>query len=76
MLKMNEHKRTYLMDFIPNKTLLSAVMFARRMIRQGTPPGLANYRAAKYYHVPVSSVAYYVGQVAGTVKGRKKSGKH
>ena len=60
------------MDYITNKTLLKAVMFARTMIRKGTPPGLANYRAAKHYGVSVSSVAHYVGQTAGTVKGRKK----
>jgi len=56
----------YYMDYIPNKTLFKAVMFSRKMIRDGLPAGLANCRAAKYYGVNSSEVARYVGQVGST----------
>jgi hypothetical protein len=42
-------RRDSLMDYIPNKTLFKAVMFARKMMRQGEGPGRANYKAAAYY---------------------------
>lgn len=64
--------RRYTMDFIPDKTLFAAVMFARRMIREGTPPGVANTRAAHCYGVPVSDVAHYVGQAGGTTVRRRR----
>ena len=62
----------YQMDYIPDKELFKAVMFARRMIRQGTKPPLANSRAAKYYHVSVSDVAKYTGQTGGRVAATQK----
>ena len=62
------------MDYIPDKTLFKAVMFARGMIRRGTRPDIANDRAAKYYEVSVSDVAHYVGQVGGTVSKRAHKG--
>ena len=52
----------YKTDYIPDKDLYAAVMFARKMIRQGTPAGLANYKAARYYGVDSSDVAHFVGQ--------------
>jgi hypothetical protein len=59
------------MDYIPDKTLYAAVMFARKMIREGTAPGIANTRAAKYYKVSSKDVAHHVGQVASKVRVRK-----
>lgn len=56
--------RMYDHDYIEDKSVFAAVSFARKMIRTGTSPGLANYRAARYYDVDVSTVARYVGQVA------------
>jgi hypothetical protein len=53
------------MDYIPDKALFAAVMFARKMMREGTPPGIANTRAANYYAVSVQDVAHYIGQVGG-----------
>ena len=65
-------KRRYLMDYIPDRTLFKAVMFARKMIREGTPAATANYRAANYYKVSVSDVAHYSGQAGGTSRGRRQ----
>jgi hypothetical protein len=59
------------MDYIPDRTLFNAVMFARRMIREGTPPGVANTRAADYYGVSVQDVAHYTGQVGGRSARRR-----
>src|SRR4051794_3518951 len=65
-------KRRYAMDYIPDAALYAAVMFARNLIREGTPPGVAITRAANYYEVEVSDVARYVGQAGGTCSHRKK----
>jgi hypothetical protein len=59
------------MDYIPDKTLFKAVMFARRMMREGTAPPVANTRAAAYYGVPASAVARYTGQVGGRTRWRR-----
>lgn len=63
----------YNMDYIPDKELFKAVMFARKMIREGTPPGIANTRAAGYYGKKVYDVARYVGQTASRVKSKRNS---
>jgi hypothetical protein len=68
-------KRRYAMDYIADPTLYKAVMFARKMIREGTSPGIANTRAAQYYRVAVAEVAYYTGQAAGTCAQRNRSKK-
>jgi hypothetical protein len=60
------------MDFIPDKNLFKAVMFARDMIRDGTPAGVAISRAARYYGYESNEVARYVGQAAGTFAHRKR----
>jgi hypothetical protein len=54
-------RRRYEIDYVPDRTRYSAVMFALRMMRQGTPPGIANTRAANYYGVSVQDVAHYTG---------------
>jgi hypothetical protein len=65
MKNQGDGKRKYRMDFIPDKKLYAAVMFARKMIRQGVSPGLANYKAAEHYGFSTSQVARYVGQFGG-----------
>ena len=65
-------KRRYAMDYIPDPELYKAVMFARKMIRDGTPAGIANTRAANYYDVDVSDVARHVGQAGGTYRHRRR----
>ena len=66
---MSEH----IMDYIKDKTLFKAVMFARKMIRDGTPVGLAEYKAARYYGVKKSDVSFYVSQTGGRVNGIKRN---
>ncbi len=61
-------RQKYTMDFIPDKILYKAVMFARNMMRKGTPPPIANARAAKYYGVSINDVAHYTGQNASRIK--------
>ena len=39
----------------------AAAMFARKMIRGGTPPGLTFYYAATYYQVNMTEVAQFLG---------------
>lgn len=65
-------RRRYAMDYIPDPTLYRAVMFARKMIRDGTPPGVAISRAAGYYKVNVTDVARYTGQTGGTLSHRRR----
>lgn len=65
-------KRRYAMDYIPDPTLFKAVMFARKLMRDGVPPPVANVRAANYYQVQVSDVAHHTGQTGGTHAHRRK----
>ena len=65
-------KPRYHMDYIPDKTLFAAVMFARKMMREGTRPSVANTRAANYYGVSVQAVAHYTGQIGGRSKSHKR----
>lgn len=58
------------MEFIADKDTFKAVMFAKKMIGQGTPAGLAIYKAARYYGVDQADVAYYTRQ-KWTTKKRK-----
>ncbi len=62
----------YGMDYIPDRALFAAVMFARKMIREGLPAGIANHRAANYYGVSTHDVAHYVGQVGATCARRRR----
>lgn len=57
--------------YIPDKKLYGAVMWSRKMISEGTSPGLANYRAAKYYGFETGAMAHYTGQVASRIKRLK-----
>lgn len=66
MITKNGKKRhSYQMDYIADKDLYRAVMFARKMISEGTAIGLAIYRAATYYGYDSSEVAKYIGQRGG-----------
>jgi hypothetical protein len=47
-------------------------MFALKMMHQGTPPAIANSRAADYYGVAVQDVAHYTGQAGGRSARRKR----
>ena len=68
-------KYDYLMDYIPDKDLYKAVMFACKIMRGGTTPELAIRRAAKYYDVDMSDVAHYVGQRGNRIKEERKEEK-
>ena len=71
--KSSSQKRKYLMDYIEDRDLYMAVMFARKMIRSRRLwAPLAIRKAARFYRVNTSDVAHYVGQVGGTVAGRKR----
>lgn len=69
MNKQKENK--YLTNYIDDKQLYKAVMFARKMIRQGGIPAYCIHRAARYYNRPTYVVAHYVGQVGFNVRRRK-----
>lgn len=58
-------KSPYIMDYIPDKDLYKAVMFACKMIRNGTNPSIAIRRASYYYEVDMADVSHYVGQRGG-----------
>lgn len=47
-----------------------AVMFARKMIRAGTPPPLAFHRAGTYYGVATSDVASWFGRMRGSAPAK------
>jgi hypothetical protein len=67
-------KRTpYRMDYIPDKQLFAAVMWAREQIREGQAPGIAIYKAANYYGYSTEDVAHYVGQEASRKRHRYNS---
>jgi hypothetical protein len=66
-------KRRFRMDYISNKQLFKAVMFARSMMRKGTSPARANHVAASYYGFSTEQVAHYTGQCAGTTAGRRRA---
>jgi hypothetical protein len=51
------------MDYIPDRTLYCAVMFALRMMEEKWLATEAITRAATYYGVAAHSVTHYVNQV-------------
>jgi len=65
-------RRRYAFDYIGDQALFKAVMFALKMMREGTPPGVANTRAASYYGFAVHEVAHYTGQAGGTCARRRR----
>jgi hypothetical protein len=60
------------MDYIADRTLFKAVMFARHLMRKGEAPAVANAIAARYYGVHVSDVAHYTGQVGAYFANRRR----
>ena len=62
---MAKPKYEYEMDYISDKPTYKAVMFARKMMRDGLRAPVAIRKAAYYYDVDMSDVAHYVGQVGG-----------
>lgn len=44
--------------------MFKAVTFSAKMIWDGEPVGLANYKASKYYNVEQKKVAHYIGKWA------------
>ena len=55
-------------EYIEDKDLFKAVMFAKKMINSGQPAGLAIYKAARYYGVDQSEVARLAGQKRSSKK--------
>lgn len=62
----------YLMEYIQDKALYKAVMWSRKMIREGLDPRLAHSRAAKYHRVSIHDVAHHVGTVGGNVQAKRR----
>ena len=65
-----------LMEYIKDKDVYKAVMFARSMHREGMGMGLAIYKASRYYKVDQQDVAYYMGQLGGNVNSIRRKGWH
>ena len=68
---MSKAKYNYSMDYIPEKDLYKAVMFARKMRRDGRSAENAIRIASRYYGVDMSDIAHYMGQVGGRIKAEK-----
>ena len=66
-------RHEYIMDYIPDKDLYKAVMYARDMIHDRTQPSIAIRKAAFAYKVDMSDVAKYIGQGGG--RKEKKTNK-
>ena len=62
---MSKAKYDYLMDYIPDKAVYKAVMFACEMIRQGKGFWQAIRTASRYYDVDMEDVRHYVSQRGG-----------
>ena len=75
---INHKERTmmskdYKLPYIEDKATRSAVYFALKMKQEGTPIGLAIYKAAKYYKTTVKEVAFYMGKVGSRANARRIS---
>ena len=68
---MSKAKYDYLMDKASDKDTFKAVMFACKMIRQGSLPSNAIRTASRYYDCDMSEVAQLVGQRGGRTNGEK-----
>ena len=69
---MGVAKYDYVMDYIEDKTLYKAVMFARQMIRDGEYPSHAIRKASKYYKRDMGDIAHYVGQCGSRRANEKR----
>lgn len=63
-------KHEYIMDYIPDKQLYKAVMYARTLIAEHSYRAPAAIRKASYvYKVDMRDIAKYLGQRGGRRKG-------
>lgn len=69
---MAKTKYDYVMDYISDKDVFKAVMFACKMIRNGTSPNNAIRKAANYYDVDMTDVAHYVGQRGARISSERR----
>jgi hypothetical protein len=60
-------------DHIDDPDVFKAVCFALKMIQGGTFPNIANSRAAGYYGVSTSDVAFYSGQHAARISSSRRN---
>ena len=70
---MGKAKFDYLMDKASDKDVFKAVMFACKMIREGTYAGQAIRTASRYYDCDMDEVAKLVCQRGGRRNAEKKS---
>lgn len=64
---MAKAKYDYMMDYINDKDVYKAVMFACKMIREGKDFHQAIRTASRYYDVDMDDVRHYVSQ-----RGRRR----
>lgn len=64
---MAKAKYDYIMDYISDKDVYKAVMFACQMVRQGRDFHTAVRIASRYYDVDMDDVRHYVSQ-----RGRRR----
>lgn len=69
---MSKAKHKYAMDYIEDKDVYKAVMFARKMRRDGRSAENAIRIASRYYDVDMSDVAHFMGQVGGRIRGERQ----
>lgn len=66
-------KHKYLMDYISDPDVYKAVMYARKMIREGVKPPIAIRKASFHHHVDMKEVAHYVSQCAGRKASERRN---
>lgn len=59
---MSKAKYQYIMDYIDDKAVYAAVIFACKMLREGTSYWQAIRTASRYYDVDMDEVAHFVAQ--------------
>lgn len=69
---MAKAKYDYVMDYIADKDLYKAVMFACKMIKEGTGYHQAIRTASRYYDVDMDDVRHYVSQRGSRMQKERK----
>lgn len=69
---MAKPKYDYVMDYIEDKDVFRAVMFAAKLIRDGRSANNAVRIASRYYDVDMSDVAHYLGQRGARRRNEKR----
>ena len=72
-MRQKRNRGPYLMDFIPDRALFKAVLFACSLIRNGTYPPDAFKIAAGYYDVSPGDINYYVCQRSVRSRARRRA---